>query len=70
MSVQLRLVQADVADCMDAILRNFRSGAKITILVRQPDAPTQDFVMTNDDLEEVQEMIARTKAGHGDASNG
>ncbi|AMS41218.1 hypothetical protein AA2016_2290 [Aminobacter aminovorans] len=41
-----------VADHMDAILRCFKPGAKITVLVRHPDTPDgrKDFVLSDDDL--------------------
>lgn len=43
-----------VADHMDAILRQFKSGAKITVLVRRPEKPdgTQDFILTNDTIDD------------------
>lgn len=55
-------VQEDVSRHMDEILRCFKSGAKITVLVRSPGYPDRDFVMTNDDLDELTAMIARRKA--------
>lgn len=50
------LVQAvaeQVAEHMDRILRHFQPGAKITVLVRSPEAPTgdRDFVLSNDQLD-------------------
>lgn len=41
-----------VAEHMDAILSQFRSGAKITVLVRQPEKTdgSQDFILTNDEI--------------------
>lgn len=47
-------VGEQVSDHMDAILRLFKPGAKITVLVRQPhDAEhKQGFVLTNDSLDD------------------
>lgn len=41
-----------VAEHMDAILRLFKPGAKITVLVRHPGKRdgSGDFVLTNDEL--------------------
>lgn len=42
-----------VADHMDAILKCFKPGALITVLVRRPDRPdgSQDAVLTNDTID-------------------
>lgn len=49
---------------MDAILAYFRPGALITIIVRFPDDKdgVQDFMMGNDDPEEVVKLIERRLA--------
>lgn len=65
MSARLDLVRNDVAGAMNAILRNFREGAKITVTVRLPDKPTQDFMMTSDDPAEVIKLIERRMAAAG-----
>lgn len=43
-----------VAEHMDAIMTLFKTGAKITVLVRAPDFPdgSRDFVQSNDVLGE------------------
>lgn len=61
MSELLQRAAERVQDSMDAILTNFKPGAKITVLVRTPDKPTADFCMTSDDLEEVIAMVQRRK---------
>ena len=48
-----------VGDLMDEILRMFKPGAKITVLVRREGKPDQDFVQSNDDLAEAIEMLKR-----------
>ncbi|MBD8665262.1 hypothetical protein IFT59_18640 [Rhizobium sp. CFBP 8752] len=46
---------------MDKILTNFKSGSKITVLVRAPGKPNADFCLTDDDLDEVIAMVRRRK---------
>lgn len=43
-----------VADHMDAILKCFKPGAKIMVLVRRPEHPdgSHDFILTNDTIDE------------------
>lgn len=61
MSTKLEIAQVNVADHMDSILRVFKPGAKITVIVRRPGQPEQDFLMTDDDLEEVSRLIERRR---------
>lgn len=44
-----------VMDCMDGILARFKPGAKITVVVRQPDFldGSRDMVVTTDEIESV-----------------
>ncbi|MDT6941912.1 hypothetical protein RI570_17555 [Brucella pseudogrignonensis] len=49
------------AGAMDQILACFKSGSKITVLVRTPGLPDRDFCMTDDNLSEVAEMIERRR---------
>ncbi len=65
MSTLLQQVAQDVQDHMDAIIGNFKPGAKITVLVRTPGKPTADFCMTSDDLDEVAAMVQRRKDATG-----
>lgn len=55
-------VQARVGEAMDGILANFKSGAKITVLVRHPGSPDQDFMMTSDAFDEMEAMLKRRRA--------
>lgn len=48
---------------MDEILKLFKPGAMITVTVRRPGEPTQDFLMSNDDLDHVIALICRRKKG-------
>ena len=58
-------LQFETQDAMNRILAHFKPGRKITILVRSPGEPTQDFCMTNDEMEEVAELVERRrKLGH------
>jgi hypothetical protein len=61
MNALLQKVAEDVQDHMDAILANFKPGAKITVLVRTPGKPTANFCMTSDELDEVAAMVQRRK---------
>jgi hypothetical protein len=45
----------------DAILREFKPGAKITVLARIPGNDDADMLLTNDDLEQVAAAIERSK---------
>lgn len=57
-------VQDIVAEHMDEILKLFKPGKKITVLVRTPDDPEgrYDFMMGDDDPQELLNMLARCKA--------
>lgn len=54
-------VTDEVAWHMGEILKLFKPGRKITILVRLPD-PEADFCMTSDEMDDVLAMVARRKA--------
>jgi hypothetical protein len=59
--------QDHVAFHMDKIVKHFVPGSKITVLVRQPSDSEgkQDFIMTNDDLNEAKTMVQRRiEKGH------
>lgn len=58
---KLRNVSEQVADHMDAMLKLFKQGAKITVIVRQPDKPDQDFLLTNDTLDDIAAVAMRRK---------
>lgn len=60
----LEETQEEVSDHLDKIKRYFKPGAKITVLVRAPDDPDgrKDFMMGDDDPQEVMNMIARRMA--------
>jgi hypothetical protein len=61
---KLRVTYATVGAHMDDILGLFKSGCKITVLVRTPGFPGRDFMMSDDDPKEVVAMIQRREAGH------
>jgi len=56
-------VAEQVADHMDEILRFFKPGAKITVIVRRPEHPDgrQDFVLSNDTLDEAIAALQQRK---------
>jgi hypothetical protein len=54
---------------MDKIIKKFKPGAKITVIVRSPQIPGDtDFILTNDDLEHVVMAIRRQQKNHEPAS--
>jgi hypothetical protein len=53
--------QEEVSGHMDQISRLFKPGSKISVFVRSPGYPDRDFIMTNDNLDELTTMIARRK---------
>jgi hypothetical protein len=65
---RLQEVQAEVADRMDEIKSLFKAGAKITVLVRHPGKPEQDFLMTDDHLDEVVAAANRRKVAGSQAA--
>lgn len=58
-------VSETVADHMDEILRLFKPGAKITILIRntQVSDGSRDFVQTNDLIDEAIAALLQRKHG-------
>lgn len=60
----LERVQRLVAHRMDEIRLHFKSGVKVTVMVRSPEHPDRDFMMTDDDLGELIAMINRRQK-HG-----
>ncbi len=55
----LQNAQEAVADYMDRIVKLFKPGVKITVVVRTPDFPERDFVMTDDAFCEVVATLNR-----------
>ena len=58
----LQEAQEEVAIHMNEIVRLFKPGVKITIMIRTPGKPNYDFLMTDDDLSELHAMIDRRTA--------
>lgn len=57
--MSLIAAQLEVAASMDRIKTGFKPGVKITVLVRTPDYPDQDFLMTDDTDTEIMAAIER-----------
>lgn len=55
----LEAAESECAFFLEQIRAQFKSGVKITLLVRTPDYPERDFCLTDDELVEVTQMIAR-----------
>jgi hypothetical protein len=58
-----------VASHMAGINGLFHPGVKITVIVRRPGQPEQDFLVSSEDglagLDEVKLLIGRRQAAHG-----
>lgn len=53
-------VRDEIAEHLDEIRLLFKPGVKITVLVRTPDYPDRDFMLSDDDLGEVSAMVGRS----------
>lgn len=60
-SRKLLTLQEQMSDHMDALLRCFKPGAVITVVVRNPGYGDADVVIGNDDLDKAIEAIAEMK---------
>lgn len=61
MTDHLVRVRESVAADMEDIQRRFKPGTKIAVLVRAPDFPDRDFLMTDDSIDELITMLQRCK---------
>lgn len=66
MADDLVRVRDNVAASMEDIVRMFKPGVKITVLVRTPGKPTADFMMTDDQPGEIIAMVERRNAAGAD----
>ncbi len=57
----LEQARQNVAYHMEQIVACFKKGVKITVIVRTPDLPERDFLMTDDDLDEAGAVLTRRK---------
>jgi len=58
-SFDLQYVQMNVASYMERIVKHFKPGVKIAVLVRSPGFPDRDFMMTDDSIPELRAMLDR-----------
>lgn len=56
------LVRNRCSEYLEQIESLFRSGAKVTLIVRQPSDPEQDFMLSSDTLDGAMEVLQRSKA--------
>lgn len=59
MSDDLKYVQMCVSSHMEKIVKLFKRGVKIAVLVRSPGFPDRDFMMTDDAIPELRAMLDR-----------
>jgi hypothetical protein len=57
----VQLVRNRCLEHLDEIGSLFKDGAKITLIVRRPSDPEQDFMLTNDTIEGAMEALERSK---------
>ena len=55
----LAFIQERVADHMDEIHGYFKPGIRVTVIVRTPDFPDRDFLMTADDIPALIDLLQR-----------
>ncbi len=55
------LVRNRVCGALDHIARQFVDGVKITLIVRQPGKPEQDFMLSDDLIDEAIAVLERSK---------
>lgn len=61
----LERVRRDVGDLLYRASKHFKPGARMTIIARQPGKPEQDFVLTDDTLDEIAALVERRKEAGG-----
>jgi hypothetical protein len=49
------------SDYLSRIEELFKPGAKVTLLVRRPNKPEQDFMLTNDTIDGAIEILERSR---------
>jgi hypothetical protein len=59
---KLERAQAVVSTSMNDIVAQFLPGVRVTVIVRRPGFDDQDFLMTDDDLDQVASLIDRRRA--------
>lgn len=58
---KLEVTQQEVSNLLNQIAEYFVEGSKLTLMVRQPNKPDQDFMLSNDDMDQVIEMAQRRR---------
>jgi hypothetical protein len=56
------LVRNRCSEHLEQIESLFKAGAKVTLIVRQPSDPEQDFMLSSDTLAGAMEVLERSKA--------
>lgn len=67
MSAVLDQLHNDLSDDLDRVLRRFKPGVKVTLVIRDPNNTERDVVIGDDDLDGAIEAIRRRVAAspHG-----
>lgn len=61
MSKELTRLDEAVIEMLDSLRTAWRGPVKLTFIARVPDKPDADYVMTADNLDELNALIERTK---------
>lgn len=59
--MNIQEVTDEVSFHLDKILKCFKPGAKITVIVRRPENDEADFTLSNDDISEAIKALERRK---------
>lgn len=65
----VELTAQRIGEHLNEIARYFKPGVQVTLMVRRPDEPTQDFVLTSEGPDAADDLIAmiRRRWAGGDA---
>lgn len=62
----VQLVRSRCAEHLEQVSELFKHGAKVTLIVRTPGFPEQDFMLGDDTIEGAMELLERSKTRQPD----
>lgn len=67
-TISPKLINAYVAaaDCLESMSQHWTVPVKLTLIVRQPGFPERDFLVSDDEMDEIIALVQRRR----DADNG
>ena len=63
MNAELAHVYREASRHLEAIAAMFKPGMKVTLVVRRPDEPEQELLLSDDSLDEVIAAVRRRQVG-------